>query len=510
MNNKALRVIARSLPLIIILIVAIFFRLHNLTTTPPGLYPDEAMNGNNALEAIASHDFKVFYPENNGREGLFINLQAFVIMATGMIHEPWVLRLVSALFGIATIVGAYCAVKQMLKKYSFANYAALASAFFMAISFWHVNFSRIGFRAIMAPFFMIGALYLLSYALEQLNEKSNPRVGWTLLALGGIVYGLGMHSYIAYRATPLIIIFFFCAYWLLTQRASFKKLFVQASVFVLFSLVVFAPLGIYFAQNPSDFLGRTSQVSVASSSHPFVDFLSNCAKTVGMFFWQGDGNWRHNYNGAPQLYWIVGALFALGFFYAARLLNKKAFAEKKDEVLFWWTMICWLVVASLPVVISNEGIPHALRSILMIPPVFCMAGAAVARFRESAQSFVSRKYLLDIGLGCIALIMVFQAYHQYFILWGENQNTKDAFDVYSVTLGHTLNGLPKETPKYIVVNQGGVLVRDVPMPSQTVMFITDSFTSQKQQEKNIRYVLEKNEASIPKDASHFYLDPKKQ
>ena len=64
-----------------ILIIASFFRFYNLSTMPPGLYPDEAMNGNNALQALRTAPpaggFKVFYPENAGREGLFINIQAF-------------------------------------------------------------------------------------------------------------------------------------------------------------------------------------------------------------------------------------------------------------------------------------------------------------------------------------------------------------------------------------------------------------------------------------------------
>jgi hypothetical protein len=54
----------------LILAYAAFLRLHALTTTPPGLYRDEAMNGNNALAALETHRFAVFYPENNGREGL--------------------------------------------------------------------------------------------------------------------------------------------------------------------------------------------------------------------------------------------------------------------------------------------------------------------------------------------------------------------------------------------------------------------------------------------------------
>ena len=89
--------------LILILVIATFFRLWQIQTIPPGLYPDEAMNGNNALEALDTGDFKVFYSENNGREGLFINIQAIFLWLFG--NKPWVLRLPSVIFGLFTVLG---------------------------------------------------------------------------------------------------------------------------------------------------------------------------------------------------------------------------------------------------------------------------------------------------------------------------------------------------------------------------------------------------------------------
>jgi hypothetical protein len=52
------------------------------------------------------------------------------------------------------------------------------------------------------------------------------------------------------------------------------------------------------------------------------------------------------------------------------------------------------------------------------------------------------------------------------------------------------------------------MVRGIPMPAQTVMFITDSFTTQKQVEKNIHYILPDQESFIKeKNALIFYLEP---
>jgi len=62
--------------LIFILFVAFFFRFYKLFLIPPGLYPDVAINGTEAFFSFKNKDFKVFYPENYGREGLMMWLIA--------------------------------------------------------------------------------------------------------------------------------------------------------------------------------------------------------------------------------------------------------------------------------------------------------------------------------------------------------------------------------------------------------------------------------------------------
>ena len=75
-----------------------------------------------------------------------------------------------------------------------------------------------------------------------------------------------------------------------------------------------------------------------------------------------------------------------------------------------------------------------------------------------------------------------------------------AFSANYVQIGRELNALPKELPKYVVVEAGGVDVRGIPMPAQTVMFITDTFTPEKQKEKNIYYVLPEQASQIPENS----------
>jgi len=112
--------------LLIILAIAAFFRFFELADIPPGLYPDVAINGNDALDALKTGDFKVFYPENNGREGLFINLIALSFLIFG--PSILAIKIVAAVIGILTVFGLYLLTKELFKK----TPIALLSAFFLA------------------------------------------------------------------------------------------------------------------------------------------------------------------------------------------------------------------------------------------------------------------------------------------------------------------------------------------------------------------------------------------
>lgn len=199
--------------LLIILIIAAFLRLYNIAQLPPGLYPDEAIYANNGVEAWETGDFKVFYPENYGREGLWPNIVGFFVMKFG--HEPWVPRSVAAIFGILTVLGLYFLAKEL-----FSEKIALLSSFLLATSFWYINFSRIGFRAIMAPFFLVWGIYFLLLALRQIKEQKSPKFYVLSFIFSGIFYGLGFHTYIAYRATPLLILIILFLYWRSISRTS--------------------------------------------------------------------------------------------------------------------------------------------------------------------------------------------------------------------------------------------------------------------------------------------------
>jgi len=147
---------------------------------PHGIHPDEVMNGSNALEVIKTGRPRIFYPENNGREGLFINAQTISIALFE--NTEFALRLPSAILGVLTVFGLYCLGTELA-----GAPAGLLAAFFLATR-WHINSSRMGTRGIATPFFLVWSVYLLLRAWRSLRADA----GHALWAAGaGAVYGLG-------------------------------------------------------------------------------------------------------------------------------------------------------------------------------------------------------------------------------------------------------------------------------------------------------------------------------
>ena len=93
--------------------------------------------------------------------------------------------------------------------------------------------------------------------------------------------------------------------------------------------------------------------------------------------------------------------------------------------------------------------------------------------------------------------LMLNEYAAYFNRWAVNPNVADAFSADYLALGYMLDAMPREQMKYVLVNANGVFVASpggspggVPMPAQTVMYITDTWTAEKQHAKNIYYINE--------------------
>ena len=438
----------RRVAFVLILGYAAFLRLYALATAPPGLYRDEAMNGNNALEALETHRFAVFYPENNGREGLYIDVAAASVAWFG--NEPWALRLPAAIFGVLTVAGVY-----LLGAECFGAWTGLAAAFFLATSFWHMNFSRLAFRVIAAPCFLAWSVYLLLAGIR--------RARWGLVAAAGVIYGLGFYTYIAYRATPLLLAF-------LLRRADART----RRIFCWVAAAFTAPLALDFIRHRGNFWERAGVVSVFHNQHPALELLLNTWRTARMFFSRGDLNWRHNIAYRAELYWPVAALFAVGVLIAAF----RIYRDRKATALYALPL-AWLAVAALPVVISDDVLPHALRSLLMTPAVFLLAAVGARGLYELLARRLPAR-VLHCATVLIVLWLAWEPYHSYFGVWARNPSVPAAFDAGATDLARRIRQTPGD--KIVFVPEADDTA------AAPVMFLTGSYTAHGRRRQHIRYV----------------------
>jgi len=482
-REPAVSTVSASKPLpflIAILVLAAFLRFFQLTTIPQGIQVDEAMNGANILQIQETGQYRVFYPENMGREGLFINIQAVAASILG--NEPWVLRAVSAAFGAATVWTTYLLVAEL-----FSPWIGLLAAFFMATSYWHLMLSRLGTRAVTASFFLTLGLYLLITALRRVQGGAGV-LG--RLVLAGAVCGLGFHTYTAYRVSPAIYGAVLLYYLIDARRKGWLPAFWKSTaVFGVVVVTMVAPLALYLVQHPAEAAGRTAQVLVFNrSANPALEILNNTWKTAQMFFFEGDHNWRHNYDGRREVFWPIAILLAVGIFVAVRAIIAalRSHADAKAYAL----LLVWVAVAAIPGILSGEGVPHALRCSLMIPAIFTLAALGAAWVWEQLES-LPRPARLAVA-GVVLLLAIWDPYHTYFDLWAPNPEVAGHYSDKLMSLADQFNRAPRNLTKYVAVTSTGPSANGIPVLLIPFTYMTRSYTEKEQAETNIRYLTPQN------------------
>jgi hypothetical protein len=234
-----------------------------------------------------------------------------------------------------------------------------------------------------------------------------------------------------------------------------------------------------------------------------------------MFFVHGDCNWRHNFACIPELHPIAAFFFFVGIISSVGIVWKKRLRSFPHLFLLWWA-----AVMTLPATLTREGLPHALRAIGMIPPVFILAGYGGHIFAQSVLRKIEtwyekfpnyREQLARIGREFaflflfVPLLIPFSTYERYFSLWASKPQTYSAFATNLYHIGQFLDALPDDTKKYVFVNMPGTEVRGIPMPAQTVMYTTGTFTESKRRERNIIYLLPNEFNRIKKENGRMLI-----
>ncbi|NTU66527.1 MAG: phospholipid carrier-dependent glycosyltransferase [Candidatus Moranbacteria bacterium] len=459
--------------ILLILASGIFIRFWRLDSVPPGIQYDEAFNGINAIQALETGHFKMFYPENFGREGLHINVTAIFIKIFGV--SSFSLRLASALWGSLTLVGFFLLLREM----KLSKVSILLGTFMMSFSFWHLDFSRTAFRAIMVPLIIVWMFYFI---FRGMNEKRRQVLNFLV---AGVLFGAGFYTYIAFRVVPLVLVIFGLAYFFFEKRQTKEKEWRPAVYFSVAALLVAIPIAYYFISHSADFWDRADAVSIFSSQKisPFAAFFKSLGYHLRAFFVNGDNNPRHNYNNQPLVPagWI--AFMVIGFVISIKeifetIRRKRIFGQDGEEYavtsLFYVSVLAQSIfwVMLIPGVLTIEGIPHSLRIIGVIPSVFLFSVLPMEyilkiyrKIKKSTDPILGKQALNMIATFIFGLMLVvvgsgiMQAY-VYFGIWANDLRTQDGFERKLYLAGVLVHDLVPGKHNYFITAYNTYIAQD--------------------------------------------------
>lgn len=184
--------------LFLIICLSIFLRLYKLGEVPISPDWDEAALGYNAYSILKTgkDEYDIFLPRSlrsydDYKPPLYVYLTVPSVAMFGL--NLWSTRLPSAIMGVLGVLGTYFLVWELFRKRDIA----LLSAFLLAISPWHLQFSRIAFEANTGITLNIWTIYAL------LKAKLNAR----FLILCAFLSGLSLYAYHSERIfIPLLLL----------------------------------------------------------------------------------------------------------------------------------------------------------------------------------------------------------------------------------------------------------------------------------------------------------------
>jgi len=415
------------LGLLLIILLSAFLRLYALGSNPPSLDWDEASLGYNAYSLLktARDEYGNFLPLsirsfNDYKPPAYAYLSIPFIWIFGL--NPFSVRLLSALAGIATVLASYFLTRALWPQPRY-RFLALLTAFFFALSPWHLQFSRAAFEANLALFFHLTAITL---ALTWLRIHKS----WILIL--SAVFAAG--SLYSYHSARLVTPIFFLGFALIYHRQLIRHSR-QTFLAVILAFILLLPLTktlttggaqqrfqtVSVINNPGEFsrereLFERIRGFKADHAGPLAYLHTNkssVAKIVARNYFEhfnfdflylrADGNPRHHAIGFGLLY--LSLLPSL-FFGAYSLIAKKS---KSSLTVFWLLLVGPLASA------FTADTPHAIRSLLMLPGLILLEAFGLFRLLSLLQSKLSLR-LFQLSLISFALLFGFNLVY-YFNLY---------------------------------------------------------------------------------------------
>jgi hypothetical protein len=426
--------------LLLIVLVGAGLRFVALDTAPYGIFHDEAWSAAKARDLLTGEvSPQVYFPENNGMDALHVYVIAAILAVTGPLAIGS--RLASALIGTLTILATYWLAWEWWPAKRDRHALALAAAFVGATLFSALTTSRSGWHSISMALCAAVSLAAL------LRARHTQARRWFVAT--GVLVGLAQYAYPSARFIPVLVAIIGVAD---VTRASFrmkrdagcrmqearsKKQSVHEhlapavlhlascyGVLIVSALIVFAPLGAFFLQQPEWLFVRAQQVTKGA------DLLRNTLDTVAALVVRGDQEGLHNLAGRPLLDPILAAFAVIGLL--AGLRRKSA----------GWIALLALIVFSLPALLTTPA-PLTRRWTGVWPIVsLLIAAGAVGSARALIDRWPGGRRVVPIGCAALLGVSAAIAVTDYFGPYVSNPQLFWAYDSGITQAANYMKGRP--------------------------------------------------------------------
>lgn len=344
--------------LIAILVLAATLRLVVLDKNPPGLFRDEAR------KAFSTWSLLTTGKDLTGRSWPLQvkELKAYTTPFYHWFSIPLFSTLGVSVFStrlLAALAGSLaCLFVFLLAKEWISVSAGCWSALLLAISPWHLLFSRWANQGILMTVFIPAAVWLTVRALREAGVKM-----WIHSVLAALLWAL---SWNAYEPSRLFAPLLFFAVMGIEGSRSNKSLLRLSGIGAL-TVIFLLPFLVDIWNNWAETQLRLSALTGKEPLTP-LSFSRNYFSHWNplYLFLLGDQNPRHHVFGMGQLS-ALEILACLAGIYGLWKLSGS-----------WrgW-LIAWLVLAPIPAAITQESLPHALRTLMIIPAISVLGGIGI-------------------------------------------------------------------------------------------------------------------------------------
>jgi len=405
---------------------------------PVSLFGDELDVGYHALSIFRTgRDYQGnfmpihFHSIAEWRTPLYIYATVPTVAIFGI--TPLGVRLPAAIFGVLGVLGMYLLVGELSRAKLLRvgrldlsqDWLALIASLLMAISPWHIQYSRAGFEVTMLLAFFIFGLY---FFFKSLSGKGN--LLWICVVF--IVFTPWIYS-TAKLFAPLLLLFLFWNWRSEIMAIERRNLVLSAVAGVVVGLPIFYStvfgggmeranyLSVFTDSNIIYQVGvdRTRDVimrgDLVGSKPSFVDryfhnklfawikAISNNfyqAYSFDFLFNEGDPNLRHSPNGIGQLYKIevVGLILGIIFFFTS------------SDIKIRRLILFWLLAGAIPSALTRDGGNHATRLILILPPLLFLIACGYTVLWETRKRF----FVVLVSLLAIEFVMYLHLYYVHY------------------------------------------------------------------------------------------------